>query len=261
MLTAECKKSAAGVTFVKLSTRSHSKKAFARAVEAYRSRVRTERLASKNDKWIALNEEVTKSVAVSSAKQAIELFLDSERVFQDLEYALKGPPSLSNTGCEGEGKDWNISLVARAWDPRLTPASEFRAICWDGKLTCLGQYFHPLWFPELAAKKSRIEQDIRTTMASPGVTKAIARLGGHCIVDLAWLGDGEVVIIELNPFDGVCLGTFPASTGLFLWDDQHDRAIMTGIKPFEFRIRHRPLDENEIIHQANPEWYRLIKGE
>jgi len=39
---------------------------------------------------------------------------------------------------------------------------------------------------------------------------------------------GEVVLIELNPFDGVCLGTFPASTGLFLWDDPADRKIMTG---------------------------------
>lgn len=56
----------------------------------------------------------------------------------------------------------------------------------------------------------------------------VNRLHGRCIVDFAWLGPGEVLIIEVNPFDGVCLGTFPASTGLFTWDDEHDKKIMKG---------------------------------
>ena len=30
---------------------------------------------------------------------------------------------------------WNMSLVARRWDPRLTPQSEFRGIVWGGKPT------------------------------------------------------------------------------------------------------------------------------
>jgi hypothetical protein len=44
---------------------------------------------------------------------------------------------------------WDMSLVARAWDPRVTPMSEFRGIVWNNQLTCLCQYFHPLFFSQI----------------------------------------------------------------------------------------------------------------
>ena len=98
-----------------------------------------------------------------------------------------------------------------------------------------------------------------------------------------------MIVIELNPFDGVCLGTFvsiipgaratmpmpytlpfrivrlsrpstctctktsqiqPASTGLFLWDDEEDKAVMKGEKPFEFRcVRCVSLGYPPVGHQ------------
>lgn len=111
----------------------------------------------------------------------------SDRVFEDLEYALRGPPvdndvkgdgssikssssadagapapavSLSGekkaAGAAGRAASderaklcWEMSLVARAWDPRVTPMSEFRGIVWSNQLTCLCQYFHPLFFSQL----------------------------------------------------------------------------------------------------------------
>lgn len=161
------------------------------------------------------------------------MLLDSARVFEDLEYALRGPPidkdnhknnkqtaseeknalpsctqvhltktnaidisaeKASNTiGSSGDGDSdsrvWKMNLVARAWDHRLKPVSEFRGICWNNKLTCLAQYFHPLYFEELqnVELKAQIEQDILQTYSK--AKHAVAQLGGHCIIDFAWLGE------------------------------------------------------------------------
>jgi len=262
---AEAKLSPVAKAFVKLSTRSpkDSKKAFARAVESYRRRV--EELtaagaeAGPNTRWRVLCEETTASGAVASGSAALELLLDSERVYEDLEYALRGPPDVSeHEEREPRKLKWNMSLVARAWDPRLKPESEFRGICWGGKLTCLCQYFHPLYFPELVDQREAVERDINASFYNAKVQSAVARLGGHCIIDFAWLGPGEVIIIELNPFDGVCLGVFPASTGLFLWDTPEDRAVMKGEAPFEFRTRERELEPPALKAQCNPAWRDVV---
>ena len=61
---------------------------------------------------------------------------------------------------EMERLQWRMDIVARAWDPNLTPQSEFRGIVWGGALTCLCQYFHPLVFEELFDQKEMIQADI-----------------------------------------------------------------------------------------------------
>ena len=260
--------SPASLVFVKLSTRSpkDSRKALACAELQYKERIRvlgsSEGYVSANQRWRILCEETTRSTAVSSGLDALHLLLDSERVYEDLEYALRGPPeNWSRDGMSlggGATLAWNMKLCARAWDPRLRPESEFRGIVWGNKLTCLCQYFHPLYFPELVGKRVQIEADVKTIFKKTKLTDAVHRLGGHCIVDFAWLGPGEVIVVELNPFDGVCLGTFPASTGLFLWDSPSDQAIMKGEAPFEFRLRENPLTDAALKAQCNPSWREII---
>jgi hypothetical protein len=262
-ISEETKLSPVGMAFVKLSTRSpkDSKKALARAKAEYRERIDAlggDAQVEPNTRWRILCEETTKSGAVSDAACALGLLLDSDRVFEDLEYALRGPP---DTVGDAHTNKWNMQLVARAWDPRLKPESEFRGICWNNKLTCLNQYYHPLLFPELMDKRDEILKDIQYVFESPGVKNAVSRLGGHCIIDFAWLGSGEVIVVELNPFDGVCLGTFPASTGMFLWDDPSDRRIMAGEDDFEFRLREVELNPITLKMQCNSEWRKIIYNE
>ena len=253
-----------GKAFVKLSTRSpkDSKKALACAKAEYKKRIADlggTKSVNANSRWRVLCEETTESGAVSNASQALALLLDSARVFEDLEYALRGPPEEKDAAIGmPHTKSWSMQLVARAWDPRLKPESEFRGICWNNKLTCLNQYFHPLLFPELVERRGSILKDIQTVFERPNVKSAVARMGGHCIIDFAWLGPGEVIIVELNPFDGVCLGTFPASTGLFLWDKPSDQRIMKGEAPFEFRLRDEELSPVALKLQCNPEWRAII---
>mmetsp|Transcript_21909 Transcript_21909/g.62143 ORF Transcript_21909/g.62143 Transcript_21909/m.62143 type:complete len:387 (-) Transcript_21909:159-1319(-) len=260
----ESEASPAGRAFVKLSTRSpkDSGKALERAAAAYRARLEKEESPpDDNRRWKILSEEVTQAGAVATGADALELLLDSERVYEDLEYALRGPKTHRDGAGAGAAQAYDMSVVARAWDPRLTLSSEFRGIAWGGGLTCLCQYFHPLFFPELLDLKETIEKDCLSLFAQPAVSSAVAALGGNCIVDFAWLGQGDVIIVELNPFDGLCLGTFPASTGLFLWDDARDQAVMKGEALFETRIRSAPLAAPQLKAQCSPHWRRIIYEE
>merc|ERR1711862_237569 len=77
------------------------------------------------------------------------------------------------------------------------------------------------------------------------------------LVDLAWLGPGNVRVIEVNPFDGIGLGTMAGSTCLFLWSNSEDRRIiMEG--PFDFRLRSEPQTEYDLKRKMNSEWREII---
>lgn len=245
----ECARSPAGLAFVKLSTRSpkDSHWAFSQGEAAYRRRLASRAdLPDHNERWRILSEEVGRAGAVSSGAAGVRLLCDSGRIYEDLEYALRPPRNASGEVCK-----WNVQVVARSWDPRITAASEFRGIVWGFKLTCLGQYFHPVHFPELKAQAAQIEEDCHRCFEAV-VRPTLDALGGRCIVDFAWLGIGEVRIIELNPFDGDTLGTFGASTGLFSWEDARDRQVMEGQLPFELRIREAPLSSEALAQLSDP---------
>jgi hypothetical protein len=272
----ETAKSSVNLAFVKLNTRSpkDSPKALANAKEAYSRRLEAdfEECPSPNERWKVLGEEATKSLAVCTGQEALELLLDSERVCVDLKFALDPPAELlsqqqpissqrSNDdvfNVEELTQDWPMCIVARAWDPRVKPASEFRGICWNGKLTTLNQYYHSFQFPEIQEHKDAIQKDILDCMQRPDLQAAIARLGGHCIVDFGWLGPRDVIVIELNPFDGKYYGTLRGSTGLFSWDDPHDRDIIQGKSGFEFRVREKPEEIHKLKHQTHPAWRDII---
>ena len=230
-----------------------SRKVLALAAESYRKRVadmNSDSVIDSNTKWRMLSEEVAKASAVEEGLAGLSLLLDSARVYEDLKYAL-----------EDSNGSWDVCLVARAWDPRIRPETEFRGICWNSKLTCLSQYFHPLHFPGLVDQKADVERDILACVESADVRSAIDNLGGCCIVDFARLAPGEVMIVELNPFDGMALGTFPASTGLFLWDDPVDHKVMIGEAPFQFRIREVPMEEHKLKVDFNKDWCSIIYGD
>ena len=238
--------------FVKLSTRSpkDSTLAFDTAAALYKERLRAQ-VAATAGKDVTLNqrlrllcESMGASLKVESGAEAVLHMLHSERVWEDLTYALSSKvadevvlgdaeASLLLETALGESaftaaKDEcafaaRVCIVVRGWCD-LPLWSEFRGFVWGGNLTAVAQYFHPVHFPELAAPATQlaITHDLSTFFE----TKLRGKIPlDHYIVDFVWKPDGTALLVEVNPFDGV-LGSFAASTGLFSWDD--DRAILTG---------------------------------
>jgi len=178
----------------------------------------------------------------------VELLAASDRVREDCAYAL-----------ENGGDDYDelgVHLVLRRWDGAIPPSNEFRGIVWNGQMNALTQYYHGLYFPELESLKAAIEGDLRTVHSAMQPRLSAAGFESY-LVDLAWLGPGNVRVIEVNPFDGVGLGTMAASTCLFLWDSPEDRrTVMEG--PFAFRLRSEPQTEYDLKRKMNSAWREIL---
>eukprot|EP00753_Platysulcus_tardus_P007879 PLAT15517.1.p3 GENE.PLAT15517.1~~PLAT15517.1.p3 ORF type:complete len:160 (-),score=74.44 PLAT15517.1:428-907(-) len=145
--------------------------------------------------------------------------------------------------------DGIVCLVCRAWQD-IPLSAEWRGFVWDGQLTACGQYYHPLHFPELEAVMEAVQSDIVAMWQAVG-----SKLGhDHCIVDFVWTAPGEVLIVEVNPFDGV-LGSFPASTGLFNWEADGDIMRST---PTTWRYRREPMDEADVRFSIRTTWRDIV---
>lgn len=232
--------------FCKLSTRSpkDAPQILAKAAKQFHAEAGLEMPVDQRVRQFA--ELVQQNFSVSCGRDAVDLLISSERVREDLEYAL-----------EAAGYDeLGLHLVLRRWDGPLPIAREFRGIVWNAELNALGQYYHPLMFPELLAIKEDIASDLRAVYEELRPQLSAAGFT-HFIIDFAWLGPKQVKVIELNPFDGVALGCFPGSTGLFRWDEEKDRDIIKN-GPFEIRLRTEPLPLSELRNKLNTSWKDVV---
>ena len=223
--------------FVKLSTRSpkDSHIAFASAVKSYKSLPSP---SSGNDKLITFGDISLDSLRVTNGREAIKLFISSDRVGEDLEYAL-----------EPGDKDFDarVSIVIRKW-VKIPLWSEFRGFVWDGKLTSIGQYNHPVVFTELLGKTEQIKSDLQAFYDRIKTKIPLQRY----IIHFAWVKD-HVYLIEINPFDGEIV--YPASTGLWSWDEDRDH-MMRG----ELALRVRTEEQSELVLKKtlDPQWRNVL---
>lgn len=136
--------------FIKLSTRSpkDSHVAFMKACDYYHKKVTPS--LSLNDRLILLQEAVINSLNVKTGQEALQLLVSSTRVGEDLGYALEPGD---------EGFQDRSSLVLREWVD-IPLWAEFRGFVWEGSLTSIGQYNHPVVFQELASKMEIIKSDL-----------------------------------------------------------------------------------------------------
>jgi hypothetical protein len=189
-----------------------------------------------------MSEELLNSCAVHNGLEAVTILCDSQRVAEDLMYAY-----------EETGEDYNVSVVIRAWDSRVTPGCEFRGFVWDRKLNCIGQYWHSLYFPHL--QNPEIQRQIAEDCLQFFETLKDSLPVPNAMLDLAWFGPGKVLLIEVNPLkEG--LGSFRGSTGLF--DYYSDASILQGEAPFELRIRTVEESRASLISHMSLEWRRVI---
>lgn len=139
--------------FIKLSTRSpkDSHIAFFKAQQLYKSRISDISAPSPNNKLILLQEVLIESLKVTSGLEAVQLLISSTRVGEDLQYAFE-------PGDEDFSK--RASLVLREW-VEIPLWAEFRGFVWNGNLTTVGQYNHPVVFPQLKHDVPLVLSDLK----------------------------------------------------------------------------------------------------
>jgi hypothetical protein len=239
--------------FVKLSTRSpkDSKTIFRKAIQQFDERISAKRendaqlresSSEDNYRMVVMSEEMLNCCAVHNGHEAVTILCDSQRVAEDLMYAY-----------EEDEEDYSLSIVIRAWDPRVNPGCEFRGFVWDRKLNCIGQYWHSLYFPHL--QDPVIQRKIAEDCLQFFETLKDSLPVPNAMLDLAWFSPGKILLIEVNPLkEG--LGSFRGSTGLF--DYYSDASVLQGNAPFELRIRSVEESRTSLISHMSLEWRRVV---
>ncbi|KAH3756146.1 cell division cycle protein 123-like [Pelomyxa schiedti] len=174
-----------------------------------------------NAKMLAIGKARWEALRCTSGKEAMEMILNSERVFMDLMEAIETEEL------------WDQYVVVRKWEPKLIADMEFRAFVYNGKLTAISQYNHYVYIPLLVAHHDRILEALIaywTAQVEP-VTKDLP----NYIVDLGFLKfepEPELCVIELNPYRD--------TTGAALFDWGHDEALLKE-GPLTLRVHQKPV--------------------
>ena len=225
--------------FVKLSTRSpkDSPVAFEKARVAYQACLGSlGENPSLNSRLDLLSTVVGESLKVTSGEEAVKILISSDRVGEDLEYALEN----------GDDEFMKcIHLVVREW-VNVPQWAEFRGFVSNGQLRALGQYNYLVRFPVLQDKVNRIKDDLKKFHAS--IQERIKM--EQYIIDFVWTEE-TMYLIEFNAFSGERM--FHTTTGLWDWESPADREQMTR-GPLTLRIRDRDVEPKLI----NPKWRAII---
>jgi len=190
--------------------------------------------ADKNQKLKALYRAMINSMKVLKAKEALDMFVESERIKFDLELDLRFPDEFSN------------HVIVRLWED-IPLENEFRAFVFDHKLTAISQYFTQIYFPQLVEHKTEMLQQIKQFWLSCKDAFEYEKF----VIDFAIKRDGNAVVLELNPYN------ISTGSSLFSWHSEEDSDIMEGLKPFEFRILESPIVET-LKNKLHPVWKQLL---
>jgi hypothetical protein len=238
-------------SFVKLSTRSgkDSPVLMQLALKEFTEVYSKEFLSTKSfeEKIILFYNCRQRAMAVKNGEEAIPILITSERIYEDLLYALEK---------NFEASDMHI--IIREWKCEIPLESEFRGIVWNGNLNTLGQYYYLFHFTNLQGEEEKIKKGIENfyqEKLKPYLPNTLI----NCVIDFAYLNEDNIKVIEINPFDGYALCSFPESTGLFSLKSEKDNdTIKNG--PLEIRIVKEPSKENELKRKIDRNWITVLKN-
>lgn len=213
--------------FIKASSRSakDAPTSQSRLGEVYRGKLAAQPDRGDNAKLVAMLEAGLELLKARTAADALELFMHSERIYQDMLLATDRPDR------------WEESFVVREWVD-IDVGMEFRGFVKGGRLTALSQYNHLAYFPGLVARKAEIgamidrfftddilpklspkftDYVIDFALTEPAAGAALAKDGGG---GGGREGQGgaapKLWVIELNPFLETTDGC------LFSWGRERD---------------------------------------
>lgn len=236
--------------FIKLSTRSPKDSPLIkqRAVKDFKQLYDPDKYTNFEEKIILFTECIQNNFYVDNEKDAIELLISSERVYEDLLYAYE------TTNYE----IFNIKVVIREWKEPVPIQNEFRGFVWNGNLNAIGQYYHLFYFKNLQKNYLEIVEYLKNfydERLKPYLPNTLT----NCIVDFAFYDRDNISIIEINPFDAFALGSFSGSTGLFNLENKKDlETIQNG--PFEIRVKTTPSEDKVLKGSVAKTWIEAMEN-
>lgn len=196
---------------------------------------------SENAKLVALLETAIDLLKTRNAKEMLQVFTSSERIYQDMSVATSHPDRFKQ------------HFAVRKWIT-VPPSLEFRGFYHAGKLNALTQYNHCCYYEVVHKNAERIEKMILSYFEDKVKPKLVNSKINACIVDFALTDfeseDGGIWVIELNPF------LYTTDGALFSWT--HEREILEN-GPFEFRYLTKPV-RGALVSIAD-EWKKVVDDE
>lgn len=176
---------------------------------------------------ISLTRAAGKAMSVSSGREAVDMFIDSQRVFDDITTAC----SLNQV----------LRVIVRKYIP-LYNELELRVFVNQHKVSAISQYYascHVHWLHE---NKEKVQDDVINAVNEISKLLSIE----DYVIDFAFDENYKLWVVEIN--------LPPPLAGMSMFDkhNQNDLDIVKGKKEFEFRLA--PLDSTKDCREK----YRMF---
>lgn len=222
-----------GSAFVKTSSRSAKdapmvqdrfRQLYISELQAFQQDQRTE-----NVRITCLLKAAFIALKVQTSNQVLDMFLRSERIYQDLLLAAVN-----------QKDKYDENFVIRKFVD-IDVDMEFRGFVYNYELVALSQYNYAIFSERLCAKKDdykNMVKDYFDNTLKPKLTSS--KFPANSIIDFAICDDGKKLwVIEVNPYLETTDGA------LFSW--QHEGPILRGESGFVFRITEKPRPGSKAI--------------
>ena len=214
--------SVGGIAVVRLSTRSakdvilqqpRTKEYFHEELIKFKNNENFKGLSDDALDMLALTRAVGRAMAVTNGRNVVDMFIDSQRIFDDLYTACKSsPPQI-------------LSILIRKYIPLATEL-ELRVFVNKSEISAISQYYSSCKVPWFHKNKEMVKTDVFKIVQE---IIPIIDLESF-VVDFAYDLNGKLWIVEIN--------LPPPLAGMSMFDKHNpqDLKIVKGEAPFEFRL-------------------------
>lgn len=184
--------------FVKTSSRSAKDSPiftdnFRKLYKLYLKSLTTEEQMVENEQIICLLKAAFQSLKVTNAREVIEMFIKSERIYQDMLLAIEKSPTRFTENF----------VIRRFYEIEID--MEFRGFVHNGQLTALSQYNYLIHSKRLNEKKEEIKNNIKKYFDELVAKKLKdANFLSSFIIDFAYISSKKLLILlieVLNSFE------------------------------------------------------------
>ena len=147
-----------------------------------------ESIEYQNELYLSFASSLTYALKVKNGFEAMDLLLNSERVFTDLRQSIEF------------SEKFNVNIIIREWNDSLKYDLEFRCFVFNNKLNAISQYDYTFFSSELYIKSEVIKEKI-SSYFNQNIQNKLEKLENY-VIDFGMSSNfDEIYVIELNPFN------------------------------------------------------------